>query len=315
MPSRSGGPCTLELAAGGAHLFVVGRGFAADSDVVLNLDRPNGDHLVLDISSIGSLHTDTEGRFGVELTPFPEDVGRGLITASAGCAASLELVVTADQIQQQCIDLASTQALMDGTAYRSALEADEPVHWWHFDEQAGNAAADSIGGAQGQWQGNLTPVAGDGGTGAMFFSGDGASYIGLPRLTFDDFTVEAWVLVCDFADNQDVLVGNGSEPPDINFFEARPRLFVGDESGDVVTANTFVVVGTWEHWAIARDAAGTRIFHNGVLDATGASWDGTMVVTMIGRGTGGSLRGVIDELAIYDRALTEEELAAHIGAQ
>ncbi|MEP7158335.1 MAG: LamG-like jellyroll fold domain-containing protein, partial [Chloroflexota bacterium] len=59
----------------------------------------------------------------------------------------------------------------------------------------------------------------------------------------------------------------------------------------------------------------TRVFHNGILDATGANWYGQMRVTEIGRGDAGSLRGAIDELAIYDRALTEEELAAHALAR
>jgi hypothetical protein len=40
-----------------------------------------------------------------------------------------------------------------------------------------------------------------------------------------------------------------------------------------------------------------------------------MIISEIGRGAAGTIRGAIDELAIYDRALSAAELAGHAAAR
>jgi hypothetical protein len=281
----------------------------------LTINRANGDTLVLTVVHIGSLHTDSDGRFGVELTPFSEDVGHGSLTATAGCTATLEYVVTADQVGPECIDTQGPQTLMDTDAYRAAVLADQPIHWWHLDEQAGPTSADAVGDASGTWQGHPEGVVGDKGTGAMFLPGDGGSYVAFPEIALGDFTVEAWVLLCDYADNQDAIVGHSAGPPDLNFFDAQLRLFTGDDVDDAVVSRDPVAIGIWEHWAVSRDATTTKVFHNGKLVGTGRDWDGQMVISELGRGSSGSLRGGLDEIAIYDRALTEAALTAHYDAR
>jgi hypothetical protein len=309
------GACSLEQEVAGRNTFYVGRGFAPNSDVRLEIERANGEHLTLTPAEIASLHTDAHGRFGVEFLAFSEDVGTGHMTAIAGCTASLEYVVTAEQVGPPCIDPALAQPLNDGAAYRAAVEAHSPIHWWHLDEQDGRVALDAVTGIAGTWQGTLQPIAGVDGGGALFFEGDGGSYVAVPAITLDEFTVEAWVYLCDYADNQDALVGDADHALDINFFAARLRLFASD-ADDVVIASSVARIGVWEHWALSRDASGvTRVFHNGVLDATGAVWNSEMRITDIGRGNAGTLRGAIDELAIYERALSEEELTAHALAR
>jgi hypothetical protein len=311
------GACSLEQLVGGRHSFFVGSGFAPDADVTLEIDRANGAHLTVGPSAIASLHTDPAGRFGVELLAFSEDVGTGRLTAVAGCSASLSYVVTAEQVGPPCVDPAAAQPLMDTAAYRSAVAADAPIDWWHLDEQSGPLAADAIGAASGSWQGALRAVLGSSGSGALYLPGDGGSYVAVTGITLmGEFTVEAWVLLCDYVDNQDAIVGNADTSPNINFHDARIRLFVGAEGDDVVVATTAATIGAWEHWAITRNAQGlTRIYRNGVLDATGTIWTGEMIVNEIGRGDAGSLRGAIDELAIYNVALTEEQLSAHVLAR
>jgi hypothetical protein len=312
----SAGPCVLEQVAGGRQVFYTGRGFSPDTDVELRILRANAQLLILGPAQISSLHTDEQGRFGVQLMVYSEDIGRGNIAATAGCTASVDFVVTAEQVGPPCIAATTPQELMDTAAYRDAISRSDPLAWWHLDEQAGQLAADSAGDSDGTWQGTVQAIIGSGGTGAAYLPGDGGSYIAVPQLTLGDFTVEAWVLLCDYADNQDVIVGHGSEPPDMNFFEARLRLFVGEDEGDdVVTASSVAQLGVWQHWAVTRDATATRIFHGGVLDATGAIWDGEMIVTQLGRGNAGSLRGALDEVAIYDRALDADELLAHVAAR
>jgi hypothetical protein len=226
----------------------------------------------------------------------------------------METVVTADQLPGPCPDPARGQVeLMDSPAYRAAVQQDAPVHWWHFDEAGGPTSVDSVGGADGQWVADPVPVTGVGGTRSLSFDGLG-SYVEVSALTFGDFTLEAWVFLCDYVDNQDAIVGNGLSAPSVNFFEQRLRLFTAEQD-DVVIAGTTATIGQWQHWALTRDASGTRIYLNGALDATGPPWSGTMVINQIGRGDAGFLRGGLDELAFYDRALDSEALTAHSTAR
>ncbi|MEO6350200.1 MAG: LamG domain-containing protein [Candidatus Limnocylindrales bacterium] len=314
VPSAASSVCSLESAVSGRWPVFIGRGFAPDTDVVLEIDRADGTHITIEASERAELHTDLEGRFGLTLQPYPSDVGRNSITATAGCSATIESVVTADQVPPACPDAGQAIELPGTHGYRAAVDADAPANWWHLDEVPGDGALDAVGGADGTQVGNVGRLGGtsDALSGAAFF--DGESYVELEPVTYaDDFTVEAWVYLCDIVDNADAIVGNGEEPPNINFHEEHVRLFTGDD--DVVIAATGATLGVWQHWAVTRDEAATRIYLNGVLDANGAAWDGPLTLTMIGHADAGYLRGAIDELAIYDRALGGEELARHFAAR
>lgn len=312
-PLTTGADCSLEMIVGGRSPILLGRGFAPDTDVVLEVDLANGSHGTITVKERAELHTDSTGRFGLPLLAHPDNLGSNQMTASAaGCTATVEMIVTADQLPAPCPDQVATDiALRDGTAYRAAVAAHRPAHLWHLDEAAGTTADDAAGGADGRWVGQPTPI-GSAGTRALFLDG-AASNVEIPQLTFDEFTVEALVYLCDVVDNADAIVGNGLDAPSINFFDMRLRLFTGAE--DVVIAESPATLGEWQHWAITRDATGTRIYLDGVLDASGPAWIGEMVIAQIGRGDAGSLRGILDEVAIYDRALTGDELRSHAEAR
>jgi putative heme-binding domain-containing protein len=68
------------------------------------------------------------------------------------------------------------------------------------------------------------------------------------------FTVETWIKLDPGIGNRDGLLGTRGGGPDINFFDARLRLWSG--AGDVVTADRPVEAGKWTHCAVTRDAAG-----------------------------------------------------------
>jgi hypothetical protein len=301
------------MAVGGRLPIAVGRGFAPDTDVVVDVGLPDGSHETLTASQRPDLHTDSEGRLGFAIFTQHGNLGRNLVSASAGgCTASVEMIVTADQLPAPCPDqVAIDVAVPDGPAYRAAVMVDRPAHLWHLDEAGGPTADDAVGAANGRWIGQPTPIGADG-TRALYLDGD-AAYVEIPRLSFGTFTVEALVYLCDVVDNADAIVGYGLDAPSLNFFDMRLRLFVGAE--DVVIARTPATLGEWQHWAVSRDATSTRIYLNGVLDQTGPAWTGEMVINQIGRGDAGFFRGILDEVAIYDRALTSEELTSHAAAR
>lgn len=68
------------------------------------------------------------------------------------------------------------------------------------------------------------------------------------------FTIESWVKFDGKIDNRDGLIGTRGGGPDINFYDARLRVWSG--SGDVVIAEQPVEAGKWTHCAVTRDAAG-----------------------------------------------------------
>ena len=307
-------PCSLEIAASGSNGTVfIGRGFAPDTDVVLDVIRADGSQVTIRPTDLPGLHTDDRGRFGVTLYGSAPDVGTDVITATAGCVANVSSTTTASQLPLSCpTQDPDSMTFRDGPAYRAAVAADHPVHWWHLDEGESGPFADSVADVLGDRVGNVVPIPGSGTTHAALFDGAG-SFVRVPEVRLNDFTIEAWVYLCGLISNEDAIVGHGRGTPNVNFFEQHLRLFVGD-AGDVVVAATAARAGTWEHWAVERDSAGTRIYRNGVLEASGAAWTDPMIVDEIGRGDVGVLHGLLDEVAFYDVALTADQLAMHVAA-
>ncbi len=93
------------------------------------------------------------------------------------------------------------------------------------------------------------------------------------------------------------------------------RFFVDGVSAD---ANNFLTVNQWNHIAVAYNTTHVFFYLNGVSDGTsalaGGTIDSTTNVLRIGADTGVTpiqefLNGSIDEVRIYNRALTAEEVA------
>jgi hypothetical protein len=316
-PSPSPSPtaaCSVEIAVSGASPLIVGRGFKPDTDVVLEIDRADGSHVTIRPTDLAGLHTDDQGRFGVTLFASEPDVGRGVITAISGCTASVENTITADQLTDACPHRhASALTYVDTAAYRAAVDADSPSHWWHFDDGDTDFYADAAGNVDGARVGNVQPMPADGDAHAAFFDGAG-SYVSLPTISLSDFTIEAWVYLCDLVSNEDAIVGHGRGTPNLNFFDTHLRLFVGGDSGDLLIATTEATDEQWTHWTLTRQGAAIRLYRDGVLDASASGWTEPMLIDQVGRGDVGELRGVIDELAIYSHALTADQIAAHFAA-
>lgn len=83
-----------------------------------------------------------------------------------------------------------------------------------------------------------------------------------------------------------------------------------------IQGNTPIQQGVWQHVAVTWDGATMRAYYNGQPDGS-SSFDGPMAVSdgdlSIGRYYSG-FEGDIDEVRIYDRALSETEIAELLGA-
>lgn len=232
---------------------------------------------------------------------------------------------------------AATEAGIDAPTappYVAAVLADDPVAYWRFGESSGTRAADASGhGNDATYTGSVTlgetgAIAGDPDTAAGF---DGATAFvdGADRFVFggmQPFSLEAWVNPASvgpyvgIASRNDATTG----PPTEGYL-----LFVGPSDGpigfqrlDATNLTTVSTTGTptagaYVHVVATFDGVDMSIYLNGEMQSmqtgsfaiAGATSD--FVVAAEAGGTGNFFSGTIDEVAVYDHALTADRVKAH----
>ncbi len=161
-------------------------------------------------------------------------------------------------------------------------------------------------------------------SGAMYFNGDDLIEIPVAGLTNNEFSVAAWLLVSQnpgslqmdyyaVGDNvQDQAFGVANDAFGTGFFQAG---YV-DVGGPIrVFATTLPTEDIWHHVVVTRSLTDLKLYVNGALinttDATGTlPVYGTTPLAFIGN-RNVNLRpwnGIIDDLRIWDHALTQEEV-------
>ena len=193
------------------------------------------------------------------------------------------------------------------------------VHLWSGDDDA----TDSVSGNNGVMNG-ATFAPGKVGR-AFSFDGDD-DYIALDQQPEIDnsFSIGGWVKFDEYRFNEGQEIFNNNQffmRKDPDFRGHEMSLFIHLIGGGVeqrVSSITSLAPGVWYHVFGISDGSFIRIYLNGVLEAEerrgGALWP-TPVEPRIGSGDGLDLSvnffsGLIDELAIYKRALTGDEIAS-----
>ena len=299
----------------GPGASVRGEGFAPDQPVVLEFRTP-GRLVALTEAQDVALRTDARGVFLTRTSAERQDVGPVEVTASTdGCAASTAVAVAANMFLPGCVTAAPAKSNSSiAEDYRVLVLADDPVGYWRFEEEDGTIAIGDVG-SDGVLEGGPTlsqpGVIAD----SRSIHLDGIDeWIDIDDLVLSgDFTIEAWVFPCgNTLDFEDAIVGQAGEGPDINFFEERPRLW--DGGVDRVVAGRTIDYGRWVHVAVTRRSSDLAVFIDGVSAGSG-TFDSPFPVAAIGYGNGGRVfEGRLDEVAIYDHALAEAQLAAHVAA-
>ncbi|MHC4703725.1 MAG: LamG domain-containing protein, partial [Planctomycetota bacterium] len=200
----------------------------------------------------------------------------------------------------------------------------ELVGWWRLDEGSGTTAFDSSGnGNDATFQGSPAWVE-DGKLGkAIKFNGT-SDYLAAPDsesldINGDQVSMAAWVNGEDWPAANHVVrkvadTGTGS----IYMIRVQPdtvRVYLNTSAGEtVIDGTTTLATNEWIHIALTYDGAEARIYVDGQLDvAVDVSGELTQSDNelRIGRGEpAGYFMGMIDDVRVYNHALTEDELLA-----
>jgi hypothetical protein len=201
------------------------------------------------------------------------------------------------------------------------------ISYWRFDEGSGAAAGDSVGGNDGtlingpQW---TTGIVGE----ALSFDGvdNRVSISDDSSLRFTSaMTLEAWIntpLTADMANGGRVFAKSDSS------FSRGYALCV-DSDGSIIfntrgidwsiVAHSVVTANDWNHIVATYDGSAKKIYVNGVEEASEGTtgsistsnddlWIGSPHYSDT---TARMFNGLIDEAAVYNRALTPEKIQQH----
>lgn len=241
--------------------------------------------------------------------------------------------------------LAMAILVLQTHSVESQVVRDGLVSYWSFDaaDVKGNTVIDLVGGNDGTILGAPKQVAGKFGT-AFKFSGDpDAIDIGSPAngsLDFGedtDFSMMAWIKVdkppeLDGGQSTIISKGDGGNNARIlwKIITTQVNVTIANEAGAgpklVLASVKEVVDGKWHHVLLVSDRSDvTRIYIDGKFDAEGGETEGTDITTeshmyigasvRIGEATRRYFEGLIDEVGIYDRALTEDEVERNFDAK
>jgi concanavalin A-like lectin/glucanase superfamily protein/lamin tail-like protein/CotH protein/Ig-like domain-containing protein len=194
------------------------------------------------------------------------------------------------------------------------------IAWWAADGFALDLAGTNHGVLQGAGY-----AAGEAGQG---FSFNGSSYVSVPDSplwTFgsSDFSIELWAKFSDASGNRIFLGhddGGGIQNKWLFWLNGGVLQFHINGPGNVLigTAPFSPVVGQWYHLAVTRQVNTYRFFINGVLvstDVNALTIPNSSQPLTIGVAEGiFHFNGVLDEISIYNRALSSVEVASIFGA-
>jgi len=200
---------------------------------------------------------------------------------------------------------------------------------WQMDEGSGTTTADSSGNGN---TGTLTngPTWADGMSGKCLNFDGIDDYVSVPDAASLDFTnamtVAAWVKLDDTTKTHGIASKSGQvdgEFPSWGLWynSARQKFgFSFREDDGTIYSSTTPTTGTWYHVAATYDGAYTRLYVNGVLENT-RPYSTPIAVTdyplYIGCGSWNILPceywdGLIDEVAVYNRALSSSGVTYQI---
>jgi hypothetical protein len=252
-----------------------------------------------------------------------------LMNADAATAGAYHVDVTnaagTTESQRATIVVVGPEATYDATVLR-----DGPVAYWRLDETEGTTAADAMGNHPGTYGagvilGATGALAGDDNTAASFIQA-AAAFVEVPwaaALNPPQFTFECWAKVTGGTGHRSPMTSRGDPPQEGFIFYADPnnnwQFWSGTGAGWNALGNVPVQTDAWVHLAGTYDGTTKRFFVNG--QEVGANQSvyvpNDADVLRLGAGATESptgnyfFEGVIDEPAVYNKALSPARILTH----
>jgi hypothetical protein len=220
------------------------------------------------------------------------------------------------------------------TSYREAIVADGPVSYWRLGESSGDFAADAMGRNPGEYlngvvYGQPGAISGDIDTAAGFVT---ASQTKVevpysPGLNSVPFSAELWARVSGGSGHRSPLTSRNDFPQQGYIFYADPSnqwqfwSGTGEQVGWDIISGPAVRNNAWTHLVATYDGEIKRFYVDGLQAGTSTAPFGPNDGTVLRIGGGASenpvgsffFQGSVDEVAIYDKVLTPEQIQIHYG--
>ncbi|MFL5782452.1 MAG: LamG-like jellyroll fold domain-containing protein [Thermoleophilaceae bacterium] len=207
--------------------------------------------------------------------------------------------------------------------YRDAVTSNGGLlAYWRLGEASGKTAADQQLARDGSYQNGVAlgasgALAGDPDTAAGFDGVD--DRVALPALPASvDFTVEGWQRIADSSNANDTLYGRYGN---LRLMPRPGGYYAGVWLGGTeyrLEASSPANVGSWVHWALVRSGSTLLLYRNGVEVARRSDLPAAATAALggdIGQSSGSyPAKGAIDEVAVYNAALSASTLQQHYGA-
>ncbi len=283
--------------------------------------------------------------------PPPEQHDLGGYTTWAARTAGLEveaepkIVAKLLELLEKVAEKPARMLVDEPSAYSQKVLADHPKAFWRLGEIEGRVAQDSVGNAHGRYEpgvarylpGEIAPglTSGLRGNRATHFAG-GRMHAAVAGIG-DNYTIEGWIwnglpndaravtgyffshgpLEDSAAPGDHVGIG-GVYKPD---WAGKLLFFNGNKRDEALAGKTTLPYRTWHHVAFVRKGNHVAVYLNGQREPDLA---GEIVSTVPQANTdfflGGrndnlfNWEGKLDEFALFDKALTPDEIAAHYVA-
>ncbi|MBN1126631.1 MAG: CotH kinase family protein, partial [Sedimentisphaerales bacterium] len=213
------------------------------------------------------------------------------------------------------------QSAYGGDLWDAAVMADDPLHWYRFDETSGDSCIDH-GSASLIGTYSSVALAQEG----LLGSATAVEFLGSSLVTFGsvspisfDWTAE--YIVMKKASASQALHDDGISSLRVQGWSMQEASFtlygVADYQFTKQPGREAIVpLNEWKHLVFRCNGMGTQLFINGELAGTHASSVNLPLATLGGRaGTSAdAFYGLLDEAVVYNRALTDEQIRFHAEA-
>lgn len=218
------------------------------------------------------------------------------------------------------------------SAYSAAVLADSPILYARLGETAGsygdsstNANAGALTGVAST-RGAASLIPGDPADLAITFSGAGSNYVLFPdhaayRAVSDVVTLEGWISTSAAVNGS--IVSFGDNGAYIRISAAGALQFLKSQVAVIGTTTQTYADGHGHHMVVTKNGATVKFYVDGA-DVTPAITNATFLSRTSGIIVGGDMSGgtpvlpwctgTVDEVAVYDYALTQAQAQAHYNA-